>query len=322
MLIATFGPTTEWVGRTIQFESDTFLLDGHGLIRVEDVVEYDRQGHLVWPYDEMRAWVSARAQASESEQLEEQQKAQAKAQLVEARQLEKQQKAQAKAQAAEARQLDKQQKAQAKAQVASQLKPDSPLGPGHTTLRTLTGKTLRLAQESIGPAENVHVCLVGLRGQALVALDDRLLVLKAGFMAGATFGGKAVSFPYQQITGIEVHHGPATGVVIIQTAAYQGAASGGYWTQGKDSAWQLPNCIPIVKKDAAAFEPSLARIRDRIATGVWPDGIDPDPRPSDVATKVEATSDLAAQLSTLRELHLSGGLTDEEFAAFKAKLMG
>jgi hypothetical protein len=32
MLVATFGPTTEWVGKTISFENERFLLEGHGAI--------------------------------------------------------------------------------------------------------------------------------------------------------------------------------------------------------------------------------------------------------------------------------------------------
>ena len=61
MLIATFGPSTGWVGNTITFENEQFILEGHGAITPQDVAEYDRQGHLTWPYDWMRAWVYVRA---------------------------------------------------------------------------------------------------------------------------------------------------------------------------------------------------------------------------------------------------------------------
>jgi len=63
MLIATFGPSTGWVGKTITFENEQFILEGHGAITAQDVAEYDRQGHLVWPYDEMREWLHGRAAA-------------------------------------------------------------------------------------------------------------------------------------------------------------------------------------------------------------------------------------------------------------------
>lgn len=61
MLIATFGPSTGWSGKTIEHEGDAFILQDHGPITAADVMEYDRQGHLVWANDGMRAWVGSRA---------------------------------------------------------------------------------------------------------------------------------------------------------------------------------------------------------------------------------------------------------------------
>jgi hypothetical protein len=61
MLVATFGESTAWVGKTITWEEEQFFLEGYGGIVAERVVDYDRQGHLIWPYPGMRAWVYARA---------------------------------------------------------------------------------------------------------------------------------------------------------------------------------------------------------------------------------------------------------------------
>lgn len=66
MLIATFGPSTGWAGKTITREGDVFTLEGHGLITTADVMEYDRQGQLVWANDGTRAWVGSRAQSPET----------------------------------------------------------------------------------------------------------------------------------------------------------------------------------------------------------------------------------------------------------------
>jgi|GEM_PF-997488 len=63
MIIATFAPSTGWAGRTISFESGQFLLEGHGPIAATDVMEYDRQGHLVWANAGTRAWIGAKAAA-------------------------------------------------------------------------------------------------------------------------------------------------------------------------------------------------------------------------------------------------------------------
>ena len=61
MLIATFGPSTGWLGRTITFDGEMFTLQDHGPISVVDVLNYGRQGQLVWVNDGMRAWVESKA---------------------------------------------------------------------------------------------------------------------------------------------------------------------------------------------------------------------------------------------------------------------
>ena len=62
MLIATFGPTTGWVGKTITCEGAQFVLEDHGPLTAGQVATYDRQGHLVWARDDLRTWVHALAE--------------------------------------------------------------------------------------------------------------------------------------------------------------------------------------------------------------------------------------------------------------------
>ena len=57
MIIATFGPSTAWMGRTITFDDGRFTLEDVGQIAPQAVVDYDRQGHLLWAYDGLREWV-------------------------------------------------------------------------------------------------------------------------------------------------------------------------------------------------------------------------------------------------------------------------
>jgi hypothetical protein len=64
MLVARFNETTEWAGKTIAFENGGFVLDGHGPISAVHVMEYDRQGLLVWASDGTRAWVGSKAKAA------------------------------------------------------------------------------------------------------------------------------------------------------------------------------------------------------------------------------------------------------------------
>ena len=57
MIIATFGPSTGWAGKTIDYDSGLFTLEGRGPISAGDVLVYDQQGHLVWAYAGLREWM-------------------------------------------------------------------------------------------------------------------------------------------------------------------------------------------------------------------------------------------------------------------------
>jgi hypothetical protein len=63
MLIATFGESTGWAGKTITRDGNSFFLQDHGPISAADVMEYDRQGQLVWATEGTRGWVGAQAQS-------------------------------------------------------------------------------------------------------------------------------------------------------------------------------------------------------------------------------------------------------------------
>lgn len=54
MLIATFGASTGWQGKKITYDGGQFALEGHGPIPAAGVLEYERQGHLIWASTESR----------------------------------------------------------------------------------------------------------------------------------------------------------------------------------------------------------------------------------------------------------------------------
>ena len=58
VLIASFNSTTAWAGRTITFDNQQFVLDGHGTIAAAAVADYDRLGQLDWAYDGLQDWVA------------------------------------------------------------------------------------------------------------------------------------------------------------------------------------------------------------------------------------------------------------------------
>jgi hypothetical protein len=57
MIVATFGPSTAWVGKTITFDDGRFTIEGLGQVEPQVVTDYDAQGHLWWAYDGLREWV-------------------------------------------------------------------------------------------------------------------------------------------------------------------------------------------------------------------------------------------------------------------------
>jgi hypothetical protein len=59
--IAEFASTTAWRGRRIVAQGDQLILEQHGAITPNDVMNYDRQGHLIWENPGTRAWIGARA---------------------------------------------------------------------------------------------------------------------------------------------------------------------------------------------------------------------------------------------------------------------
>lgn len=64
MLIATFGPSTAWNGKTITYETGTFTLEGHGPVTAQAVLDYATDGHLIWASEATRELVKAQAQRS------------------------------------------------------------------------------------------------------------------------------------------------------------------------------------------------------------------------------------------------------------------
>jgi len=61
VLIATFGANTAWVGTRLTWVDGRFVVEGQGPVTPETVMDYDRQGHLIWVNEGARAWVGSRA---------------------------------------------------------------------------------------------------------------------------------------------------------------------------------------------------------------------------------------------------------------------
>jgi hypothetical protein len=211
---------------------------------------------------------------------------------------------------------------------------DTPQG----ALSVVPERTRKLILENIAPSEWVFIALVGARGQTLVALADRLLIAKAGFLAGHIFGGEVNTFMYREITGIGIETHLTTAVLQVQTASFAGTRAGGYWASDKGSdPFKLPNCVPLANKKAlGAWQGHLATLRSGIAAGGFRPPTQAAARPAipqqpartiTIPTvgrtrEPETAIGISDEVKKLADLHAAGALTDEEFAQAKGKLLG
>ena len=70
MLIATFGPSTTWVGKSLTFEGGQFILEDHGPVLRDAVAKYENQGHLQWVSEGVRLWFLSRSDTPPGGQLQ------------------------------------------------------------------------------------------------------------------------------------------------------------------------------------------------------------------------------------------------------------
>ena len=174
--------------------------------------------------------------------------------------------------------------------------------------REILGRRLqRELHRHVGATDTVRLCLRGDLGQALVGLDDRLLILKGGFHAGTTFGAITTTIYYRDVTGIQTHTQLVSGWIEISSPSFSGRErkrSRQPRSSDRD-VYKLPNCIPIYKRHIAAYTDALAELR-RLVAG---------------AKDARAGNDVVTGLERLATLHAQGVLGDAEFAEAKSKLI-
>jgi hypothetical protein len=210
------------------------------------------------------------------------------------------------------------------------IKPSSRVAGGAEVL----GKELRkLVQPHISEGESIRFCLLsgnGGRDQAIVALTDRLLMIKPGLMAGATPGPRVIGFYYRDITGIEINTGLINGVIEINTPSYQRIRQKRFWkikNEDKD-ANRVANCLPISKKNLREYEPYIDWLRAMERAAKQERVISPPPkRESSLNSELSSLASLRAsgvlsELEKLASLRTFGVLTEEEFQRVKQRLLG
>lgn len=155
--------------------------------------------------------------------------------------------------------------------------------------------------------EHVRFCLRGERGHALVCLDDRILILKRGFHAGATFGAMSATIFYGDVTGIQVRSHLLSGWIEIQSPSFQGIEHKRSLRSpsSERNAFKQPNCVPIQRRHLAVYQQALVELRRFVL----------------VAKAEQGHTGVVEQLERLATLRREGALDDDEFALAKSRIL-
>ncbi len=181
----------------------------------------------------------------------------------------------------------------------------------------LPARLERQLRDLLNPDEEVLVKLKGVAIEALVCTNQRVLVLKAGFLAGVTFGSNVFQLPYETVGAVEVKFHLFTGYFELSAGGMQNTAKS-YWSgDPATSAQMAPNCVSLGdRKQANRFRSACSVI---LAQKNSPSAAST----AETAGSPEASSPNAIidTISRLGEMRDAGVITNEEFEAKKKDLL-
>ena len=128
-----------------------------------------------------------------------------------------------------------------------------------------------LLELRINEDEQIRFGIEGIDSQCIIALDERLLVIKPGYVRDADFGGLATSIRYADIESIETNVAASNSVIKINALDYQVNESHSDIYQGNHVAPAKdfflsddPTSIPITRWALDKAKPYLYIIADLI----------------------------------------------------------
>jgi hypothetical protein len=175
----------------------------------------------------------------------------------------------------------------------------------------LSRRVRREVERQLSETEDVLFCLRGSLAHSLVALDERLLIVKPGFHAGTTFGTLTTTFYYQDVTGIQLHTFLVTGWIEVSSPSFQGRErkrNRQPRTSDRD-VYKLPNCIPIAKRRVDDYHEALMRLRERIEFCKRYARLSAEAPP------------IISSLERIAKLRRSGALSEDEYVRLKQVLL-
>jgi hypothetical protein len=128
-----------------------------------------------------------------------------------------------------------------------------------------------LLELSMYDDELIRFHIEGMDGQLIIALDERLLVIKPGFVREPDFGGVVASIYYSDIERIQTRGGRTNWVLKIHAQYYQLNEShaqnyqGNRVSQAKDFFLSNdPTSIPITRWQLDRYRPHLLELAELV----------------------------------------------------------
>lgn len=119
-----------------------------------------------------------------------------------------------------------------------------------------------LLERNIEEDEHIRFVIEGMDGQCIVALDERLLVIKPGSAVDATYTGLVTSIQYSDIDSIEIDQAASNWVIKIEASNYQvtEAHTGERPPEVNFFLSNEPNSIPVAKWTIEKYRPHLIEL--------------------------------------------------------------
>lgn len=181
---------------------------------------------------------------------------------------------------------------------------------GGVSLEKLHKRARTPVAAALAAGEEVRHWVQGNSHHTMALTDRRVIVVKPGMLAGATFGAKVTSYSLDEISAVEVIKRLGTSWIVIRSAGV--AFVDPTIKNGNTDGYKLPNVIPTGSAGAAQdFARAVSAMKEARKGPA-------QPNPQTSAT----TKSVADELAKLAALRDQGVLSDEEFTIQKKRLLG
>ena len=123
-----------------------------------------------------------------------------------------------------------------------------------------------LLERNITKDESIRFVIEGMDGQCIVALGERLLVVKPGSASDASYSGLVTSIQYGNIDAIKVKQESSNQIIKIDASDYQVTEdhTGGGPPESNFFLSDEPDSIPIAKWALEEYKPRLIGLSELV----------------------------------------------------------